>query len=563
MSDIYLVASGDSRLSANRVCWPAQEQLEQTIVKVFRSLGRTIVRGHEVDPAKCHGFLDSQARGIEAFRCIDRDSPLVVAEAVWQYTSHVLPGLIRHRGPILTVANWSGQWPGLVGMLNLNASLTKAGIPYSTVWSETFEDEFALRAIREWLAEGRITHDISHVRPFDDHPWAGEYAHALERGHALGEQLREDQAIMGVFDEGCMGMYNAIIPDHLLHALGIFKERLSQSALYAEMMQVSDETAAAHYAWLLERGMRFDFGPDPGEHLTEAQVLEGLKMYDAAVRLASRFGCAAIGIQYQQGLKDICVASDLAEGLLNNPDRPPVFDGSSVLSEGQPVPHFNEVDECAGLDAILTNRVWNSLWYDPSTTLHDIRWGGHVRAAGLDEFVWLFEISGAVPTSHLIGGYAGAIGERQPPMYFPRGGATIKGVSRPGEIVWSRVYVEDDRLHMDIGRGAAVCLPIEETERRWHDTTPQWPVMHAVLYGVSRDQLMAKHRSNHIQVVYAPDAEAAITGLVMKSAMARELGMRVNLCGNLDDTIDAHQPLEFRHVCGDLHEHLIAKHKTS
>ena len=42
---------------------------------------------------------------------------------------------------------------------------------------------------------------------------------------------------MGIFDEGCMGMYNAIIPDELLHATGVFKERLSQSALYAAMLQ--------------------------------------------------------------------------------------------------------------------------------------------------------------------------------------------------------------------------------------------------------------------------------------------------------------------------------------
>ena len=52
---------------------------------------------------------------------------------------------------------------------------------------------------------------------------------------------------MGVFDEGCMGMYNAIIPDHLLHAAGVFKERLSQSALYAAMREVGDETARRHY----------------------------------------------------------------------------------------------------------------------------------------------------------------------------------------------------------------------------------------------------------------------------------------------------------------------------
>ena len=37
---------------------------------------------------------------------------------------------------------------------------------------------------------------------------------------------------MGVFDEGCMGMFNAIIPDSLLNPTGVFKERLSQSALY-------------------------------------------------------------------------------------------------------------------------------------------------------------------------------------------------------------------------------------------------------------------------------------------------------------------------------------------
>ncbi len=66
------------------------------------------------------------------------------------------------------------------------------------------------------------------------------------RGTALGTALTRDQAILGVFDEGCMGMYNAIIPDHLLHRLGVFKERLSQSALFAAMRQVNDASARAH-----------------------------------------------------------------------------------------------------------------------------------------------------------------------------------------------------------------------------------------------------------------------------------------------------------------------------
>jgi L-fucose isomerase-like protein len=541
---VLLVASGDSRLPANRVCWPAQAALEATVVRLFRDHGRDVVRAHAVDSIKQHGFIDGQARGLEVFRGVDVDAPLVVATAVWQYTSHVLPGLTKHRGPILTLANWSGQWPGLVGLLNLNGSLTKAGVPYSTIWSADFTDAFARDAVRRWLDTGQIVHDVSHARPFDREPWPSPLERAAARGQALGRDLRACQALLGVFDEGCMGMYNAIVPDNLLHALGLFKERLSQSALYAEMQRVPDESARAHLSWLRERGMRFALGRDEATELTESQVLEGLKMYEAAVRLADAFGCAAIGIQYQQGLKDICVASDLAEGLLNNPDRPPVSDGGRVLFDGLAVPHFNEVDECAGVDALITNRVWTDLGLDPSTTLHDVRWGDPVDERGVREFVWVFEISGAAPASHFIDGYRGASGERQPPMYFPRGGATLKGVSKPGEIVWSRIYVQNGMLHMDIGRGGVVRLSDEETTRRWSMTTPQWPIMHAVLYGVNRDRLMAKHQANHIQVAYAPDAGQAREALAAKAAMAHELGMRVNLCGDLEDSLDRHQPRE-------------------
>ena len=545
--EVILVASGDSRLSANQKCWPAQQTLERAVEKAFGELGARIVRGHEYDPEKKHGFIDGQARGIRIFRAIDPEAPLVVAEAVWEYTSHILAGLTKHRGPILTLANWSGEWPGLVGMLNVNASLTKAGIPYSSIWSEDFEDGFARSGLRQWLSNGRIDHDTSHAQRFEDAEIGTLYEEDFIRGAALGQQLRNEQAIFGVFDEGCMGMYNAIVPDELMHGMGLFKERLSQSALYAAMREVPDDVARRHYEWLRARGMRFALGRDEASELTEWQVLEGLKMYDAAVRMAHDFGCAAIGIQYQQGLKDTCVASDLAEGLLNNPDRPPVAgaDGRSLF-DGLAVPHFNEVDECAGVDALLTNRVWSDLGIDPSTTLHDVRWGAAVEESGVNGFVWVFEISGAAPASHFIGGYAGARGERQPPMYFPKGGSTLKGVSRPGEIVFSRVYVKDRALHMDIGRGGVVKLSDAETERRWQATTPQWPIMHAVLYGITRDQMMAKHMANHIQVAYAPDPKTANRALARKAAMARELGIHVNLCGDPDQTLERHQAAKYR-----------------
>ena len=85
------------------------------------------------DPAKGHGFIDSQKYGMKVFRSIPVDVPLIVAESVWQDSHHILPGLYTHQGPILTIANWSGLMPGLVGLLNLNASRTKARIPYSSL----------------------------------------------------------------------------------------------------------------------------------------------------------------------------------------------------------------------------------------------------------------------------------------------------------------------------------------------------------------------------------------------------------------------------------------------
>jgi hypothetical protein len=523
---VYTVASGDLRPSANVTCWPVQRQFEEDLDKAFASLGWATRRAHDVDEEAGHGFISSQRMGIEVFKGIPPEAPLVVAEAVWQYSHHVLAGLRTHRGPILVVANWSGRFPGLVGLLGLTGSLTKAGVAHSTLWSEDFTDEWALNGLRTWLETGTLTHDVSHVRDLPQLPASPETG----LGRALAAHLQGQKAIIGVFDEGCMGMYNAIIDDELLNPLGIFKERLSQSALVAEMGRVTDEEAQAVRDWLDAAGMTFHTGTDEATELTDAQLLSQFRMYIAAVRMSDDFGLDAVGIQYQQGLKDTVPASDLAEGLLNNVERPPVRsrDGSRVLYADQALPHFNEVDEGVAVDSLVTNRLWTAMGFDPATTLHDIRWGEEWEG----EFVWVMEISGSVPASHH-GGYDKSWSMRQPPMYFPLGGGTLSGVSKPGEIVWSRVFIMDGALHVDLGRGTAVELPAEETQRRLDATTPQWPIMHAVLHGVGRDQLMARHKANHLNVVYAPDAEAADRALVAKAALFDALGVAVHLCGDV------------------------------
>ena len=342
-----------------------------------------------------------------------------------------------------------------------------------------------------------------------------------------------------------MGMFNAIVPDHLLMPTGLFKERLSQSALYYAMTQVPDEEARRVYDWYREKGLTFHFGPNEETDLTEAQVLQQCKMYIAAVQIADTFGCATVGIQYQQGLKDLAPASDLPEGTLNNVERPPVYaaDGSGrELYAGEALPHFNEVDECAGIDGLVTYRVWREMGLSPENTLHDLRWGRHYTGPGrnaegqetqLDDYVWVFEISGGVPPAHHEGGWSGTHSYRQPPMFFRLGGGTCSGVSKPGHVVWSRVWVDENssRLCFDTGLAEAVGLPEQETRDRLESTNPEWPIMHAMLQGVTRDQMMARHKSNHIHVAYAPDAEMARSAMFAKAAAMAELGVEVNVCG--------------------------------
>lgn len=531
---VLLVANGDLRLSANQNCWPAQQEMEESLTHAITDAGYELLRAHPYKEDERHGFIGSQKEGMDVFRQIDPTAKLIVAEAVWQYSHHVLHGLLTHRGPILTVANWSGTWPGLVGMLNLNGSLTKAGVNYSTLWGEDFRSDTFREQLRTWLETGKLDHAVDHVTPWEH---ISPPAALRQLGEALARQLQHEKAIMGVFDEGCMGMFNAIIPDHLLNPTGIFKERLSQSALYYETTQVSDAEADAVRAWLESQGLKFITGPTHETDLTDEQIRRQCKMYIAAVRIADDFGCATIGIQYQQGLKDLLPASDLVEGMLNNVARPPVKsrDGKRTLYDGQLLPHFNEVDECAGLDGLMTYRVHAAMGQPVENTLHDLRWGDWDRSGTVDDYVWVFLISGSAPPAHFIGGWKGASSERQPAMYFPNGGGTLKGISKPGEIVWSRVYIDEGKLKMDLGRAGVVELPEAETERRWQATTSQWPIMHAVTYGVSRDEMMARHKANHIQVAYANSAEEADQALLAKAAMAAALGIEVALCGTRKD----------------------------
>ncbi|WP_216613352.1 hypothetical protein [Vibrio sp. 99-8-1] len=513
---VVMVSPGDLRESANNKCWPVQHAFENKFTQVMNeTFGYKVVRGHEVNADNGHGFIASQREGCDVLAGIDEHAPIVVVMTAWQYSHHLAPSLVSHKGPILLLANFDGEWPGLVGALCMAGTLTSLGRDYSRLWSENLDDEFFLNNMETWLSSKKINYDTSYLNEVTfESPMMSTAAAKI--GCEVGEYIVKNKEIMGLFDSFCMGMMNGVFPQKSLVDIGMPMEALSQSALLHEMSLVSPELREECLKWYEDRGMTFHYGSDQETELTRQQLLEQCAMMIAMARFTKRFGLTSVGVQYQQGLKDSCAASDFAEGAIGSTTRFPIPDeNGEIIREGKPIPCINEVDMGTGIPQTMLYRLLDSLSLPSETTLHDIRWGSEYEGT----FYWDFEISGSVPFEHLKGGISSAQGYRQPAMYFPLGGSSIAGQCKAGKFIWARAHYEGEQVIMHVGTGSAFELPEAEFTRRLEATTREWPLMNCILDGVSKNDLMAGHQSNHITVAYVEEdyLETVVTAFVAQA----------------------------------------------
>jgi hypothetical protein len=522
---IYLISNGDFRDTACQQCWPKQQDTLKQVKGAFNQLGHESEVLPRYDSKRGHGFITKQHEGTQVFSQIEPDAPVAVVLSIWAYSHHVGGPLQTHKGPILLVANFDGTWPGLVALLNHTATLDRLCVSHSRLWSENFaEDEQFMQQLKTWCETGEVRHDRSHLA---DAATLTLSTPANEFGRELANDIIRTKRIMGQLDPGCMGMLNALINPAKIGAIGLPVELLNQSDLLAEMDLLSDKEAQGHLNWLVEKGVWFNWGSDQYEELVHSQVLAQMKMYSAAARIYKRFGLSAIGIPYQLGLVRCVPSSDLAEGMLNNSERPDVIDPESgeVINAGMPIVHFNEGDMGSGIPQVLMHDIYARKGLPPETTLHDIRWGREYEG----KFIWVFEISGGAPPAHF-GGWSKAKVYRQPRMYFPLGGGTCSGVCKPGVITWARFYEQFGEIGMDCGTGEVVELPEKETRDRLEKTTAEWPIANAYIPGYGRNQCMATHMSNHITIGYGDILQELVATCV-------NLGISTRVAGDVKDTL--------------------------
>jgi L-fucose isomerase-like protein len=522
---IYMISNGDYRDSVGVVCWPKQEETIKGVKAAFAKVGIAAEVVNKYDPKRRHGFVTKQCEGAALLAKIDPKAPIVVVLSCWAYAHNVCGPLQAHKGPILLIANFDGTWPGLVALLNHSGTLERLNVKHARLWSDGFaKDEGFMKKLAEWCKTGEVKHDASHVV---DAAKLKLSSSAMKFGKDLAADVLCKKRIMGQFDPGCMGMLNAVINPAKLGAIGMPVEYMNQSDLLAEMNLVSDEEAEKHLNWLLKKGACFDWGTDPANGLVHSQVISQMKMYSAAVRLYQRFGLSSMGIPYQLGLVRCCPASDLVEGMLNNADRPDVVDPATkkVIAKGKAIPHFNEGDMGSGVPQVLMRDIFERKGMATETTLHDVRWGREYNG----KFLWVFLISGGAPPAHF-GGWKNTSVYRQPAMYFPLGGGTCSGVSKPGVITWARFYESFGEIGMDCGVGEVMDVDKADLQDRLDKTTPVWPIANVHIPGYGRDQLMATHKSNHITIGYGDILQELV-------ATCLHLGIPTRVAGDVKNTL--------------------------
>ncbi len=497
---IGLFWPGDYRPRPNELALKSIEEATGQLERALRKLGR---ESYRVAGGR---FLTRPHEAIESLGPID--DPLIGVCVHWCYGPHTTDGVVGKDSPLLLSSNFSGEWPGLVGLLNTGACLESLGRKFSRLWSDAPDwtvDEAFMSRLEQWCTTGQVTYpedEISYVAPIP------KEAAAFAKGVVHGIRRRRVLALM--LGDTSMGMINGYFGPRRLAKVGFSEHKVDQAWIIDRGARIDEARIDAAIGFVREKGVTFHYGEDFDEEATREQLRDYLVVLD----LTDEFKADCLGWQYQLGLVPLRPPSDFAEGLLNSACRPE--------GNGEVIITSTEGDQGNLVPMELMKRLLKAKGLHPAVMFHDVRWG-KVHSG---RFLWVLlnsGSSGAYAMTHDPDTLKGVHSYRQPAEYFPIPGGTFAGEARPGEITWARAYLRNDELWMDIGRGEVVTLPEETREAWWQGTTRQWPFMAADL-GIRQDTLMAHYLSNHIAVAYG-DIFAEM------AALSQELGFKVRFLG--------------------------------
>ena len=497
MSDkIALFWPGDYRALPNETALPNIQEATLQLEKALKKLGRESYR--------IEGYLTKPHEAIEKLGPVQ--DPMIGVCVHWFYGPHTTDGVVGKDNPLLLASNFSGEWPGLVGLLNTGACLESVNRKFSRAWTNHEDwttDDFFMQHLDEWCRTGSTSYseDAIITNTSVSAP-AQKIADEVEAG------IRKRRVLALMLGDTSMGMINGYFGPRLLNPIGFTEHKVDQAWIIDRGKRIAQDRIDAAFEFVNDNGVEFHYGGDFTEDATKEQLRDYLTVLD----MIEEFQADCLGWQYQLGMIPLRPPSDFCEGLLNSTCRPE--------SNGDTIATSTEADQGNLVPMEMMKRLCKAKGLHQSVAFHDVRWGGEHEG----RFVWVLLNSGsagAYAFNHNPDTLKGAHSYRQPAQYFPNPGGTLTGESLPGEITWSRAYIRNDELWMDIGQGEVVKLPPEKRDAWWEGTTREWPFMAADL-GISRDTLMAHYMSNHIAVSYGNIFEEMV-------ALSKALGFKVRV----------------------------------
>ncbi len=497
---IALFWPGDAREKPNELALPNAEETTRQLEKALAKLGRESYR--------VPGFLSKPHEAIEKLGPV-RD-PMIGVCVHWFYGPHTTEGVVGKNNPLLLASNFSGQWPGLVGLLNTGACLEMLGRKHSRIWTDAPDwttDAVFMERLEEWCTTGAIAYgeqDIAYHAPVS--------AQASALAQQVAAELRARRALILMLGDTSMGMINGYFGPRMLHKHGFAEHKVDQAWIIDRGRRISETRIDAALAFVKEHGVTFHWGEQDAADFTENATREQLRDYLVVKDMIEEFKADCLGWQYQLGLIPLRPPSDFAEGLFNSTCRPE--------GNGDTIACATEADQGNVIPMEMMKRLLKKKGLHQAVMFHDVRWGAQHDG----RFLWVLLNSGscgAYAFNHDPATLKGAHTYRQPSLYFPTPGGTFAGESLPGKMTWSRAYIKDEVLWMDIGHGEVVKLPPATRDAWWQGTTRQWPFMAADM-GIGRDTLMAHYLSNHVAVAYGDIFDEMV-------ALSQELGFKVRI----------------------------------
>lgn len=499
---IALFWPGDARQKPNELALSSITEATTQLERALEKLGQGSYR--------VEGYLAKPHESIEKLGPID--DPMIGVCVHWFYAPHTTDGVVGKDNPLLLASNFSGRWPGLVGLLNTGASLEMLNRRFSRLWTGSPDfsaDEVFMDRLAAFCQTGRIAYEEKEIAYHA--PVSAEAARVAAK---VAGDIRRRRILILMLGDTSMGMINGYFGPRLLNLHGFTEHKVDQAWILDRGRRIEEKRIDDALRFVKDKGVTFHWGERGVEDFDERATREQLRDYLAVLDLVGEFKADCLGWQYQLGLIPLRPPSDFAEGLFNSVCRPE--------PNGDTIACATEADQGNVVPMELMKRLLKEKGLHQAVMFHDVRWGAEHEG----RFLWVLLNSGscgAYAFNHDPGTLQGVHSYRQPSLYFPTPGGTFAGESLPGKMTWARAYIKGNVLWMDIGKGEVVKLPAEVRDAWWEGTTREWPFMAADM-GISQETLMAHYLSNHVAVAYGDIFDEMV-------ALSQELGFRVRVLG--------------------------------